>query len=886
VSVAEHHHARVRRTHHQHPALRLAEGLLCALVVLLPLLIGGVHPPVLLGASVLGAIALGGVLVGRGGDGVVVPAAAVALLGAVLFSLLTVVPLPAAIVGWLSPKARWWAELPPDAAPLWIRLSLDAPATWLEVARLGGLIAILLAAATLARRPEPTRRLTKALALAGVAVALVSWLHMAAGVSQLYGVYPFRFVDWPLTTFINANHAASLALISTLAATGLSWSAQGWRTRLGWGVAALLGVALAVHTKSVAGITSLLLALVLFAVLTVQRRREVSRPLFALGAVLSLLAVSGIAIGIGGSELSGIIADSGASKLRPWGPTLQLIREHWLTGVGRGAFFAAYPPYAPPRSLTTVTHPENFVLQWLAEWGVPVALGVFAALGLTLWRAWRRRTGADEAAAVWHDALLAAVVGVLIHDLADFGLEFAGVGVPFIVALGLVAGRTAGAVRWRVGAWAIAGGAGVMAVGVAIFALPQLVDREIPALHARQQTLDVEGLNREYRALHQRHPADPMVVIDGSNALLHRFADATLPLPERLKSMDYALRFLSRAQELSQQDQPHLSLAWAFARLGRRSQAFTELRLAYAASMKASAIDQALTYEATPEELASFPVALARSRAKNPDGNLSFEPSHAAAVLVDYLANGPRRLQMARLTVAEVLRLPASEGVSHSSELLEAACRITYADGECARAKQPGCSAVEQIPAIEQQLLAMGGEWMKLAPKEPKAYACLASGHILREDDAEVQRTLSEAAAMFPEAPSLKLFLAQWHLRQGRPEASVEALSKIAGDGDDLIAAGVRSTRVRALWASGKKVAAKSEAESAVRLYPDALWAYELAAGVHQVSGQPELAVQALLNAERLASGEERARLAAWREKLQETQAAPKAVDPAAFARP
>ena len=53
------------------------------------------------------------------------------------------------------------------------------------------------------------------------------------------------------------------------------------------------------------------MALVLFGVLTVQRRTSVSRPLFAVGTALSLLAVVGVAIGVGGSEIGTAIVDAG-----------------------------------------------------------------------------------------------------------------------------------------------------------------------------------------------------------------------------------------------------------------------------------------------------------------------------------------------------------------------------------------------------------------------------------------------------------------------------------------------------------------------------------------------------------------------------------------------
>src|SRR6202000_1885707 len=78
-----------------------------------------------------------------------------------------------------------------------------------------------------------------------------------------------------------------------------------------------------------------------------------------------------------------------------------LVRDHALFGVGRGAFESVFPVYRTTPGNFVFTYAENFVVQWIAEWGIPV--GLFA-LGAFAWSFAPRRFGVHQravAAGVW-----------------------------------------------------------------------------------------------------------------------------------------------------------------------------------------------------------------------------------------------------------------------------------------------------------------------------------------------------------------------------------------------------------------------------------------------------------------------------------------------------
>ena len=110
----------------------------------------------------------------------------------------------------------------------------------------------------------------------------------------------------------------------------------------------------------------------------------------------------------------------------------------------------------------TFTHLENEWLQPLVDLGAPAGLLLVGTLGL-VWLAAARRRDLSSVEV----GLLAGTAAVAAQNLVDFSLEFAGVGVPFMVALGLLTrGEWGGAAalgagwlaaRWRCWAWRVAG---------------------------------------------------------------------------------------------------------------------------------------------------------------------------------------------------------------------------------------------------------------------------------------------------------------------------------------------------------------------------------------------------------------------------------------------
>lgn len=138
-----------------------------------------------------------------------------------------------------------------------------------------------------------------------------------------------------------------------------------------------------------------------------------------------------------------------------WQEAALMIREKPLLGYGPYSFRFVQPARMTS-VLATSDHPHNAFLKMASERGLPTAL-FFAALiiGILL-SALRKPWKTDPISSLPTTAALLAIVGVLLHVMIDYNLQFVGIGLPFFVLLGFLAplhtatdARRSSFLRWK-----------------------------------------------------------------------------------------------------------------------------------------------------------------------------------------------------------------------------------------------------------------------------------------------------------------------------------------------------------------------------------------------------------------------------------------------------
>jgi tetratricopeptide (TPR) repeat protein len=360
----------------------------------------------------------------------VIDAVFIAMGVAWLWTCLQVVPLPQGLARALGLASVASAERLQGLA--WaghtpLTISYDPGSTQLQI-----LVGVAILAAFLAARlggPSGLKPIAIAIVLSALLLGIEGITHRASGAHAVFGIYAPRFVKPQLLTpLMNGNHLGGFALMGALVAAGLAAQQRGGRSRLAWAVASAVCATIVALTFSRGAIGSLLFGLVLFAAWLARGRRSDRRGAAIPAAVVGA-AVAGILTFASLEPILRRFETQGLDKLAVAGRGLRLLHgSAWWLGIGRGAFSSAF--VAQEGSLARYTHPENILVQWTIEWGVPVAVALLLVLALALWK--RLRAAEQPLVA----AASIAVLALILQNLVDFSLEMAGIVVVAASLLG------------------------------------------------------------------------------------------------------------------------------------------------------------------------------------------------------------------------------------------------------------------------------------------------------------------------------------------------------------------------------------------------------------------------------------------------------------------
>ncbi|MCU1279933.1 MAG: hypothetical protein JWM53_3479, partial [bacterium] len=472
------------------------------------LLIGGAHATTQLALSAALLLLAVAYAVTRGRRGIrIVPFAAL-FAAFVVLDLMQLVPLPAELVRMLSPAA--YETRSSVSASRWMPLTLDVSATVMSLSRALGCLGMLVIVAGVCRSRRIASRIQALLAFLGAAEAIIALVQRATKAAAILGVYvPHSMPGMGIFgTFVNSNHTASVLTIGALAAAGLALKEQGPRRGLFIACAAIAaGVTIA--TGSRGGVLGLAAGGLLIVAISLVRARGLLQGLVMSTAILALFAAS--VLWTSDTLRSRILPASSRQlvenqKTQGWLDGMRMALDYRWTGVGRGAFEAPLRAYRAEDEEVRLVYPENFLVQSAAEWGIPATLALLLAAAFAM----RRTLGRSDVLDPPTIGAVAAVVGVVVHELMDFGTEFPGVALPATVALGVVVGvavrRDDALARVRPSLWAPAATAWALVLLFGGWAAAHTLDGDDSSLHdsvaARRPAATALA------AAIQRHPAD------------------------------------------------------------------------------------------------------------------------------------------------------------------------------------------------------------------------------------------------------------------------------------------------------------------------------------------------------------------------------------------
>ena len=445
----------------------IAEAGLLALLLLAPIPFGAVEPGAIFGIVAWSAVLVLLVVPRRAaqriphGHG----AGLAALSAFFAVALFHVVPLPAAVVGAVSPAAfHLRATIPGAVMPAYLPLSVHAGASLEYITRLTAYLGVFTVAAGLSSAGRSGRRILAAVFAAGVFQAVYGSAEYLTGHQHIFGYAKRYYTDSATGTYINKNHYAGALEMALLVGAGFvmmrlrrehSPGPLNWRRRLAalfegeqartFALAltvAAVGVGL-VLSYSRAGIAFGALACFFSLGASAKAHGDRRRARFAwilAGLVLVLLSVVGWSRVIPDIQrhMGGIGLENG--RARVWLDSLRIVADYPLLGSGPGTFVDIYPLYRAESIREIYDYAHNDYVQALVETGLIGAAALAAVLlwfVLTVIRGLGRHRGPDL------PLLMGAAGGalaMLLHETIDFNLQIPANAVLFAALAGALVG--------------------------------------------------------------------------------------------------------------------------------------------------------------------------------------------------------------------------------------------------------------------------------------------------------------------------------------------------------------------------------------------------------------------------------------------------------------
>ena len=351
--------------------------------------------------------------------------------------LIQLVPMPADVVGLLSPEAAALKNIAAGASGF-INLSLNPYATINEAARLAVYLMLFLVALLAMKPGEGTEQAVRALVVFGFALAVFALIQKATGTNAIYWFRVPAHSDYHVGPFVSRNHYAGF--IEMIIPFGLAFgimASERAKKALWFFFSVIMAVSL-FFSLSRGGMTSFVSGLFAFGLVMAgisgKARRLVPLIFFAV-AVICYLLFLGLGPLIDRFEQSGV---TDMARFSTWEAAVGIFTDFPVFGSGLGTFQYIYPRYQPLTTPGFWDHAHNDYIELLVETGITGIAAAAFFLYLVI-RNILTSTGRNLHPAL-RSAFCASIVSLAVHSTMDFNLHIPSNAMLFFVVLGLGAG--------------------------------------------------------------------------------------------------------------------------------------------------------------------------------------------------------------------------------------------------------------------------------------------------------------------------------------------------------------------------------------------------------------------------------------------------------------
>jgi O-antigen ligase len=387
----------------------------------------------------------------------------IALVPIVLFVLLQLVPLPAALIHWISPsRTRIFATSGLLSAPDWISLSVYPRQTFESLLKLLAYCTALVLAAYVFESKTRKSVLIRALILLGAFEAAYGIIQYLTGFQRIFTFVKQYYTEEATGTFINHNHFAGFLELTapllivqifylvqklspqgpTRRSRGTSWSNLPVSQIVVLIIAAVLLLMGVFYSRSRVGILSIISSFVfigLLGQLRMRGRKWMLVTMFILAFAVSYAVWIGVGPVLGRYEqLREARYLESEGRLLLWRDGLRIVNDFPAVGTGLGTFSTIYRRYQTGLVQLFVDHIHSDYLEFLSELGIIGSVFLFGPM-LLLWLK-IVRVFTVERSRYRRSVLLGcagSMVAIFIHTATDFNLQIPANAIVLAIIMGI-----------------------------------------------------------------------------------------------------------------------------------------------------------------------------------------------------------------------------------------------------------------------------------------------------------------------------------------------------------------------------------------------------------------------------------------------------------------
>lgn len=387
---------------------------------------------------------------------------AVPLLALLCYMLVQCIPIPQSLMKLISPStfikySDTLLVVNPDA---WLSLSFNVMATFDEFIRYSAYAAIYILSVQSLARSKRLKDTVLLIVWIAAAIALIGIIGKVAGNDKVLWV---RENPWGLSSmgpYLNKNHFAGLMAMLFPVAFSLFVA---YRPRVSYGttlqqirevvlhpsthIHVLLALASMLIFTSIAlslsraGLISAALGFVIFSTIQAysDRRIGISALAFIVSVTIAICWLGWEPIMSHFISLADSTEMSLSNRIVIWKDTLSMFKDHYLTGVGFGAFNDTYPYYRTLPGKSVLGHAHNDFLEFAAEGGIVGVLLAATFIFKVLWHAITQLMQRKDRYSICLTAGgLSGLAAAIAHSTVEFNMHIGANALYFFVIAGLM----------------------------------------------------------------------------------------------------------------------------------------------------------------------------------------------------------------------------------------------------------------------------------------------------------------------------------------------------------------------------------------------------------------------------------------------------------------